>query len=230
MGIIASNYNANNERAIVLHDVEKNGDPNILEVDGYSVDIVENVFPISSNLYLNATSMRDYFKSLFHNVTSQETSINPNRLLRVLIGDTFGKRHLRVTDELLNDFLEMLLEDGIQTADDPDISRPSRSKNYTRSRDARALLDWFEYTCCGRAVFTTRNNVLGLGPSGLDHQCAQRGDIVSVLFGGRWPFLLRKKGDYYRLIGESYVEGIMNGEAVIDHERRETNVKTFRIK
>jgi hypothetical protein len=34
------------------------------------------------------------------------------------------------------------------------------------------------------------------------------------LFGGSVPYLLRKKGGFYVLIGEVYVHGIMFGEAM----------------
>ena len=39
------------------------------------------------------------------------------------------------------------------------------------------------------------------------------GDKVAILKGGKLPLIMRAKGNVYRLIGESYVHGIMNGEA-----------------
>lgn len=41
----------------------------------------------------------------------------------------------------------------------------------------------------------------------------QAGDVVVVLYGGRTPFLLRRKDDgTWILVGECYVHGMMNGE------------------
>jgi hypothetical protein len=61
----------------------------------------------------------------------------------------------------------------------------------------------------GRCFFATSKGFLGLGPRSM-----QRGDIVAVLFGGRVPFILRSMDGHFRLVGECYVHGIMDGEVV----------------
>ena len=40
------------------------------------------------------------------------------------------------------------------------------------------------------------------------------GDLVCVLLGCAMPMILRSVGGYYRLIGEVYLHGIMQGEAM----------------
>ena len=52
----------------------------------------------------------------------------------------------------------------------------------------------------GRRIYMTQNGTLGLGP-----RMMQEGDEVCVLFGGRVPFLLRRKPDHHLFIGESYL-------------------------
>ena len=52
----------------------------------------------------------------------------------------------------------------------------------------------------GRRMYITHNGTLGLGP-----RMMQEGDEVCVLFGGRVPFLLRRKPDHHLFIGESYL-------------------------
>lgn len=43
----------------------------------------------------------------------------------------------------------------------------------------------------------------------------EKGDVVVVLFGGRIPFILREREEGgWILIGECYVHGVMNGEAL----------------
>jgi hypothetical protein len=43
---------------------------------------------------------------------------------------------------------------------------------------------------------------------------AEIGDEVCVLYGGKSPFCLRQSGSHYWLVGECYVHGLMNGEAI----------------
>lgn len=41
----------------------------------------------------------------------------------------------------------------------------------------------------------------------------EAGDVVVVLYGGRTPFLIRRReGGTWMLVGECYVHGMMNGE------------------
>lgn len=59
----------------------------------------------------------------------------------------------------------------------------------------------------GRRFFVTDGNFMGLGPPQ-----AEVGDVVAVFFGSAVPFVLRPQDDKFRLIGETHVQGIMDGE------------------
>jgi len=63
--------------------------------------------------------------------------------------------------------------------------------------------------CVNRRFFVTKNGLMGVGPDGM-----KEGDIIGILFGGRVPYVLRPVGDGFRFVGECYVSGLMNGEAV----------------
>lgn len=81
---------------------------------------------------------------------------------------------------------------------DPDKPDPTR---YTS-----ALTPLFN-----RRLFITSSGHLGLGPAGM-----MSGDVVTVLFGGKVPFVLRNvTPDKWRLMGECYVEGFMRGEGLV---------------
>jgi hypothetical protein len=56
---------------------------------------------------------------------------------------------------------------------------------------------------------------------------AQEGDVVGVLFGCAVPVLLRPEGDHYLLVGEVFVHGFMNGEAIELKEKGELEVRNF---
>ena len=62
-----------------------------------------------------------------------------------------------------------------------------------------------------RRLFVTRGGKFRLGPLALEE-----GGIVAVLFGGSVHFILRphSEGDHYRLVGECYIYGIMEDQAV----------------
>jgi len=60
----------------------------------------------------------------------------------------------------------------------------------------------------GRAFFIT-DRYVGLGPIG-----CQEGDKIAIIFGCLTPFILREDAGAYILIGDSYVQGLMKGEAM----------------
>lgn len=46
----------------------------------------------------------------------------------------------------------------------------------------------------------------------------KHGDSVVVLFSGDVPFILRKERNHYRFVGSCYVQGILDGEVVVEKE------------
>ena len=74
-----------------------------------------------------------------------------------------------------------------------------------------------------RRVFCLYEGFLGLGPNSLQEE-----DIVCVLYDARQPFILRKIDDCtFRFIGECYLHGIMDGEALEEGQKR---TQTFVIR
>lgn len=62
--------------------------------------------------------------------------------------------------------------------------------------------------CAGRSFFMTEKGRIGVGP-----WVTKRGDLCTLLHGARVPFILRaRSANSYRLVGESYIHGIMLGE------------------
>ena len=53
-----------------------------------------------------------------------------------------------------------------------------------------------------------------LGYMGLFPSQARKGDAVAIIYGAPSPFVIRPEGQDYQLIGECYVHGIMDGEAM----------------
>jgi hypothetical protein len=61
-----------------------------------------------------------------------------------------------------------------------------------------------------RKPFVTAKGHLGLGPDQ-----GKPGDIIAVVIGSQVPFVLRKGvNKKYEIVGDVYVDGILDGEAV----------------
>lgn len=87
----------------------------------------------------------------------------------------------------------------------------------TSAGEENSLADSFWYDmslgCKGRSFFTTTQGYYGLGP-----WVMQPEDQCWLIKGAKVPFILRKAedGSSYRLLGEAYIHGIMEGEFVRD--------------
>lgn len=73
-----------------------------------------------------------------------------------------------------------------------------------------------------RTLFRTRKGYLGIGAQSL-----RPSDEVWVLAGASVPFILRRGEDeFYELVGEVYLHGVMHGEALEwGHEIRDVSLK-----
>lgn len=62
-------------------------------------------------------------------------------------------------------------------------------------------------------IFITKSGYIGLGPLSLEQN-----DTICILLGENTLLLLiRNEGDYHRLVGECFVWGLMDGEALLSH-------------
>ncbi|KAH6722974.1 hypothetical protein BKA61DRAFT_565625 [Leptodontidium sp. MPI-SDFR-AT-0119] len=70
-----------------------------------------------------------------------------------------------------------------------------------------------------RSFFITQSGYMGLG-------CPQERDEIWVLLGGDTPFILRPvpDSDECCLVGDCFLHGVMDGEAVVDLETRQRTV------
>lgn len=73
----------------------------------------------------------------------------------------------------------------------------------------------------GRSFFVTKKGFFGIGPRDV-----KKGDNVSVMLGSDVPFILRRHESNvgFRLIGETYVHGIMEGEVIRDWDEGQVEV------
>jgi hypothetical protein len=155
------------------------------------------------------------------------SSVGPNTCLATTLvaGRNRGRRPF--TEQDMPDyyeFLEQIHDPGsysqeIEAGSEYLATQLQDSPNATRFRQA------FRDACTDRCFFVTDSGHIGLGPS-----TTQRGDIVTVLYGSRWPVILRGEGSRHEMLGVGYVCNIMNGEAVGLHRQFESDDFIFHIK
>ena len=79
----------------------------------------------------------------------------------------------------------------------------------------------------GRRLFTTTDEHVGIAPP-----YVKEGDIICVLFGGQTLYVLRPlaDGDDYFFLGECYVYGMMDGEAMPTDENSKGKSRWFQLR
>jgi hypothetical protein len=99
----------------------------------------------------------------------------------------------------------------------------SESQDATSSGSADRYFYDISLACKGRCFFVTESGYFGVGP-----YIMKRGDKCVLIKGARVPFVLRNaeaedigKPRSYKVLGESYVHGIMNGELVEGQDGKE---------
>jgi hypothetical protein len=91
----------------------------------------------------------------------------------------------------------------------------------TKELPGGAYYDCLMKMCTGRRYYFTEES-FGIAPA-----LAQKGDLVCILFGGNVPYVLRKVGAKYLFIGDYYLYGSMDGEAVSKQRMSVTDVVDF---
>ncbi|KAF6228712.1 hypothetical protein HO173_011731 [Letharia columbiana] len=87
-----------------------------------------------------------------------------------------------------------------------------RHPNSTLDSDESKYLGGVASVCENRSFITTEGGYIGVAP-----KATKPGDQVCVLLGLPQPLVLRQtSGLRYQVVGECYVHGLMNGEAVLD--------------
>jgi hypothetical protein len=88
----------------------------------------------------------------------------------------------------------------------------------------------FDRSSQKRRFMTTVGGYLGWAPDNIHGGPSEQtrvGDLIVILFGCSTPLAIRPCGYYYQVLGEAYVQGMMEGEAMRDLDRGKYQVKTF---
>lgn len=159
--------------------------------------------------YLCVETPIDKFRAeLFH---LSPLTVQPGNQTLSICYDWFFK-WLQASDSLL--FRGMPIHDAISRASKPQTQAgPPIDFSSPAPRDGLAsrLLDTTAPHQMRKRLVTTAGGMLGMGP-----RWARKGDIVCVLYGCHVPAVLRRAGvGLFEFVGECYLDGMMNGEAML---------------
>jgi hypothetical protein len=136
--------------------------------------------------------------------------------------DLFESLHEDVRD--LPDYSTILADYSRSFGYDLDIEKwPNELKIRFMLRMYSTTVAWLQHeiflNTYHKTFLVTRDGYMGTCP-----RWAEAGDSVVLIAGLQLPFIVRKAGEHYRLIGPAYIEGIMDGER---WDERETGTLTF---
>jgi hypothetical protein len=92
----------------------------------------------------------------------------------------------------------------------PSVSLFQRLRwSITQRPDSGRFHETFVRACVDRRFFVTRRGLMGIGLDAL-----KEGEVIAILFSGKVPYVLRALETGYKFVGECYVPGLMDEEAV----------------
>jgi hypothetical protein len=96
--------------------------------------------------------------------------------------------------------------------------------------DYTEVYSCFDRTSKGRRLITTKNGYLGWAPDnmyGSDEDQVRVGDKIAIIFGCSTPIVIRPQGSHFLVLGEAYVQGMMDGEALEFLKSGQCDVQDF---
>ncbi|KIN03398.1 hypothetical protein OIDMADRAFT_117507 [Oidiodendron maius Zn] len=198
----------------------------VLAVKGYSIDIITSIdiVRMETGSVLSFYDAMTDFRKLLDYVTDYRTGETREDLLFKLPIGNARRPHLESTIDKLHSYRVFSNQDKVSWPDNLRTSVFSVSYDKDPSKyheippETQKLVSKYWQTAAAfsnrmssAAFCFTRERFVGLVPD-----AAAVGDKICLLHGGKVPFVIRQRGQMYRLIGECYIHGIMYGEAITD--------------
>ncbi|KAJ3548728.1 hypothetical protein NM208_g870 [Fusarium decemcellulare] len=213
-------------------------DPNTLTLSSYKFDTIEKIAPLedqANQLRLENWACMVDFGARYPTVDGK-SNVMIDAFWRTLIGNIgLGIHEYPVSQEWIHHFATFASQAREELSQHLSSSNATRTEESSGSsftpgidsiisalrnvppvaepseKDGRRFETTMHHVSWSRRLFVTNAGFMGLAPPS-----AQPGDVVVLLSGGRVPFIVRKgaadSSEYYRIVGETYVHGIMDGE------------------
>ncbi|CAJ0542491.1 Ff.00g001050.m01.CDS01 [Fusarium sp. VM40] len=216
------NFNASAGLGIKLY---KSDDNSVLRVGGEKLATVTKVYSFDENevskdefeLVLES-KIRNAWNTFVSSLTSDTADMVTcvTRFIRTTTAERHGLVE-RSWDQSLKDGMAYLLS-LLETSDDRialSFFNGDKRKSIELLRQLSVGGQSEEYAflactyCFNRSFLVASIGNIGIGPSD-----TQVGDCISVILGGDVPYVIREDWTWWSLVGEMYLDGYMNGEAV----------------
>lgn len=134
---------------------------------------------------------------------SDEYTCKPRGEAKIIVSKEFHDAYESRKESLSKDEMFNLSEEKLFNLCNESLKSDRACQDFCRRMEEVAV---------GRRFIVSDRGYMGIAPEN-----SKQGDIVCILVGGRAPFILRAtaKGGHH-LVGECYVHGIMDGEALDD--------------
>jgi hypothetical protein len=171
---------------------EENPDPTWALLESIA-EMFKNFISVTESLQLNVKDQEIIWRTL---ILDGDFSQDPDNPI-VPAPDTFKKMGgYAFTRDMSTQYHHM------PSDFEPDLPEPERYLKFVApfTQSMGLVLE-------SRTVFVTTEGMIGIGPIGMEPK-----DIVCILFGGKFCYILRLSGDDYRYIGNAYLHGVSRGE------------------
>jgi hypothetical protein len=158
------------------------------------------------HLKVRQAKIRQCFEMAAHCTPYPSGGSHLSAVRMTLVGGMTPSRARTSADEVDQNF--ETYEEGISSLLDP-RQRVEEGDSDEKSRRRYAIGFAFEELAIDRAFAVTEDKYVGLVPVG-----TKVGDCVCIILGCVTPFIVREENGQYLLVGESYIHGIMDGEAM----------------
>ncbi|KAF2736483.1 HET-domain-containing protein [Polyplosphaeria fusca] len=96
--------------------------------------------------------------------------------------------------------------------------------------DYTEVYSCFDRTAKKRRLMTTERGYIGWAPDNMYGEADEQvmpGDLIAIIFGCSTPLAIRPRGSYFQVLGEAYVQGLMDGEAIEDLRKGTFHTQRF---
>jgi hypothetical protein len=183
----------------------------VLRLGGLVADTVVSVVPYNET---SQTTEQESISKAWRIFVRSLSERGATECIKAFINTSTAEQHClsgRSAEQIQKDgsayLLEILTTNTVSEIDDEGIIGELTAISI--GGDPASYASLTKNLCHNRSLVVTSNGCIGISP--LDTQAE---DNVAIVFGGGVPYIIRKYDDAFLFVGDSYIHGLMNGEAV----------------